>query len=136
VISTDLLKENKMNKVAPTLIVDKIEPSLKFWIETLGFSKVADVPGDDSLVFAMVVNEKVEVHLQSRASVGKNIPYLAESQMPPSSFLYIDVENIKALYEKLKGCEVLLPLEKTFYGATHFFIREPGGHVIGFSQNE
>lgn len=125
-----------MLKVAPSLIVDKIEPSLKFWTETLGFSKVTEVPGDDGLVFAMLVNGNVEVHLQTRSSTIKDMPYLGESKMPPSSFLYIDVENVKALYEKLKNCDVMLPLEKTFYGATHFFIREPGGHVIGFSQNE
>lgn len=125
-----------MLKVAPTLIVDKIEPSLQFWTETLGFSKIAEVPGDDGLVFAMLVNGNVEVHFQSRASTKKDMPYLADSGMPPSSFLYIDVEDVKSLYETLKGQDILLPLEKTFYGATHFFIREPGGHVVGFSQNE
>jgi hypothetical protein len=28
-----------------------------------------------------------------------------------------------------------VPLSRTFYGATHFFIKDPGGQVIGFSQN-
>jgi hypothetical protein len=37
---------------------------------------------------------------------------------------------------KTQGCDIILPLEKTFYGATHFFIREPGGHVLGLSENE
>jgi len=125
-----------MLKIAPTLIVDNVEKSLIFWTDTLGFTKVVDMPGDDGLAFAMLVNGKVEVHLQSRASAKKDMPYFADARMPSSSFLYIDVENVKDLYEKLKNCDVLSPLEKTFYGATHFFIREPGGHVVGFSQNE
>ena len=54
----------------------------------------------------------------------------------PHAFLYIDVKDVSALFEKLKDCDVILPLEKTFYGATHFFIREPGWHVLGFSENE
>jgi uncharacterized glyoxalase superfamily protein PhnB len=125
-----------MLKAAPTFIVEKIEPSLKFWTERLGFSKAVDVPGDNGLVFAMLVNGSVEVHFQTRASAIKDMPYFADSKMPSSSFLYIDVEDVRGLSEKLKDCDIILPLEKTFYGATHFFIREPGGHVVGFSQNE
>jgi uncharacterized glyoxalase superfamily protein PhnB len=125
-----------MLKIAPTLIVEKVEPSLKFWTDRLGFSKVAEVPGETGLDFALLSFGNSEVHLQSRKSAGKDLPYLGECKMPPASFLYIDVADVKALYEKLKDCEIALPLQKTFYGATHFFIREPGGHVVGFSQNE
>src|SRR3954467_3821011 len=97
-----------MLKLAPTLIVDKIEPSLKYFTETLGFTKTVEVPGDDGLVFAMLNNDNVEIHLQTRASTSKDMPYLTDSKMPPSSFLYIDVENVKDLYEKLKGHDLLL----------------------------
>lgn len=124
-----------MLKVAPTLIVDQVEPSLAFFETKLGFTKVTEVPGEGALVFALLSKGNAEVHLQSRASAGKDLPYLGKSEMPPSSFLYFDVEDVKSLYEELKGGDVLSPLEKTFYGATHFFIREPGGHVLGFSQN-
>ncbi|HTL12179.1 MAG TPA: VOC family protein [Bdellovibrionota bacterium] len=125
-----------MLKVAPTLIVDEVEPSLRFWTERLGFEKAVDVPGDDGkLVFAMLVKGAAEVHLQARASLRKDMPYLADCRMPPSSYLYFDVEDVKALHAELKDCDIVTPLEKTFYGATHFFIREPGGHFLGFSQN-
>lgn len=126
-----------MLKVTPTLIVDRIEPSLAFFVEQLHFTKAAEVAGDaGTLVFAMVTHGDVEVHLQTRASAGKDVPYLAGSAMPPSSFLYIDVADVNALWEELKALDVLVPIQKTFYGATHFFVREPGGHVLGFSQNE
>jgi uncharacterized glyoxalase superfamily protein PhnB len=125
-----------MRKVAPTLIVDRIEPSLAFFTERLGFHKVTDVPGDDgALVFAMVVSGEVEVHFQSRASVERDLPILRGGAMPSSSFLYFDVEDVHALWETLQDCEIVSPLEKKFYGATDFFLKEPGGHVLGFSQN-
>jgi uncharacterized glyoxalase superfamily protein PhnB len=125
-----------MLKLAPTLIVERIEPSVTFFTETLGFTKVAEVRGDDgSLVFALLSAGDVEIHLQTRASAGKDIPYLSTCGLPPATFLYIDVEDVQGLWEKLKHCEILVPLQKTFYGATHFFLREPGGHVLGFSQN-
>lgn len=130
--SRDIVSRN-MLKVAPTLIVERIEPSLEFFIRRLGFEKTVEVPGDDgALVFAMLNAGAVEIHLQSRASV--DLPYLASSSTP-STFLYIDVADVRALWERLQDCDILKPLEKTFYGATHFFLKEPGGHVLGFSQN-
>lgn len=125
-----------MLKLAPTLIVEKVEPTMDFMMERLGFIKAVDVPGEEGLAFAMMVSGNAEIHLQTRKSAAKDMPYFANSGNPPSSFLYIDVEDVKSLYEKLKDTDVILPIEKTFYGATHFFIREPGGHVFGFSQNE
>lgn len=130
------MEDFELIKAAPTMIVEKVEPSLEFFIERLGFAKAAEVPGDKGLVFAMLLNGNVEIHLQTRASAGKDMPYFAGGRMPSSSFIYIDVEDVVGLFEKLKDCEIILPLEKTFYGATHFFLKEPGGHVLGFSQNE
>lgn len=124
-----------MLKVAPTLLLEKIEPTLDFFVERLGFTTVAEVPGDEGLAFALLACDRFEVHLQTIAAAGKDIPYLGRAAFPPACFLYIDVDDVATLYEKLKGTEVLVGLEKTFYGATHFFIREPGGHVLGFSQN-
>lgn len=125
-----------MLKVAPTLIVDAVEPSLEFFTQRLGFTKVADVPGEDgTLVFAMLQAGAVEVHLQQRASLAKDMPYLAQSKAPPAAFLYIDVEDVQAVFATVMDCEILQRPEKKFYGATDFFLKEPGGHVIGFSQN-
>ena len=120
-----------MKKAVSSLLVETIEPSLVFWTERLGFSKAVEVPGDDGIAFVMLINGEIEVHLQTRASAVKDMPYFAGTQMPPTSFLYVDVEDVHGLYEKLKDCEIILPPEKTFYGATHFFLKEPGGHVLG-----
>ena len=126
----------QISKIAPTLLVDKIEPSLVFWTENLGFKKKAEVPGPKGLVFALLTNGDLEVHLQTLESAATDIPYFKDCKKPSSSFLYIDVDDVHGLYEKLKNkAEIILKLEKTFYGATHFFIREPSGHIVGFSQN-
>ena len=44
-IFTRTMWRENMIKVAPTLIVDRIEPTMHFMIEQLGFCKVAEVPG-------------------------------------------------------------------------------------------
>jgi uncharacterized glyoxalase superfamily protein PhnB len=126
-----------MSKVAPTLIVERVETTVAFFVDRLGFAKAAEVPGEDgALAFAMLSNGPVEIHVCTRAAAAKDVPYLGDCRMPPACFLYIDVDDVAARFEALKDCDILVPLEKTFYGATHFFVREPGGHVIGLSQNE
>ena len=125
----------KVLKVAPTLIVQKVEPTVEFLENHLGFTKFVEVPGDDGLVFAMMVNGAAEIHVQSHASAIKDMPCFSDAQMPAASFVYLDVEDVRALYEQLKSMDIVLPIEKTFYGATHFFIREPGGHILGLSEN-
>jgi uncharacterized glyoxalase superfamily protein PhnB len=124
-------------KLTPTLLVDEIEPVLAFWTDVLGFNRLTEVPGDDGrLVFAMLTLDAVELHLQTRRSCERDLPYLATSQLPPSGFLYIDVDDVRSLHDRIRDrAEVIVPLEKTFYGATHFFVRDPAGHVVGFSQN-
>src|SRR5436190_603002 len=78
----------------------------------LGFEKTVEVPGDDgSPVFAMLTAGSVEVHLQTRASAAADLPYLASSALPPSTFLYIDVADVRALWAQLQDCEILKPLE-------------------------
>jgi uncharacterized glyoxalase superfamily protein PhnB len=122
-----------MLKVAPTLIVESVEPSLEFLTTRVGFQKVVAVPGEtNGLVFATVASGNVELCLQKRTSV--DLPYLTNGG-PPSTFLYINVENVDVLWDQLQDCEILTPLEETFDGAKYFFIKEPGGHVLGFSQN-
>ena len=36
----------------PVLIVDAVEPCVKFWTDRLGFEMTNKVPGDDGKVFA------------------------------------------------------------------------------------
>jgi len=34
----------------------------------------------------------------------------------------------------LAGAPVVKARHKTFYGSTEIYVREPGGHVVGFGQ--
>jgi len=83
-----------LKSLAPVMIVEAVEPSLKFWTEQLGFAKDNEVPGPDGkLIFASVKKDDLEI---------KNAP-------------------------------VVKKRHDTFYGTTEFYIREPGGNVVGFA---
>src|SRR5215472_14383702 len=125
-----------MKKLTPVLYVETIEPCLPFWVDRLGFHKVAEVPEGDKLGFVILSKDNVEIMYQSRASIAKDIPQLAKGDFRSSTGLYITVSDLDDVIRRLEGVEVVEPKRKTFYGATEIFVREPGGSVIGFAEQK
>ncbi len=130
-------KPYSLGALAPVLIVEAVEPSLKFWTEQLGFTKDNEVPGPDGkLIFASVKKDGVEIMYQTRASVIADNPSGAAELNGRSVALFITVPAIADLDEiarRTKGATVVKPRHDTFYGTTEFYIREPGGNVVGFA---
>jgi hypothetical protein len=120
-----------MQSLTPILIVDAIEPCLDFW-KRIGFAVTVEVPDGDALGFVILKNGPVEVMYQTRASVAKDVPAMAN--FPSSSVLYIHVADIENIIAAVSGAPVLVPKRTTFYGATEYTVREPGGNAIGFSE--
>ena len=124
----------KLNKLSPVLVVDAIEPCLSFWVDRLGFAKIAEIPEGDRLGFVILQKDGVEVMYQSRESVRKDIPTLADTPAGGTA-LYIEVADVAAVERAVKGAEVVVPRRKTFYGADEIGVREPGGNAVIFGQH-
>ncbi len=128
-----------LTALTPVLIVDAVEPSVKFWTD-LGFTKENEVPGPDGkLVFASVKKDGVEIMYQSRASVIADDPKSASELIGRSAALFITVPSLRdldAIERQAKGAPVVKARHDTFYGTTEFYIREPGGNVVGFSPHK
>src|SRR5574341_1626280 len=122
----------EMKKLTPALFVEKIEPCLAFWVDRLGFQKTVEVPEGNELGFVILVRDNVEVMLQSRASVAKDVPALAAETS--RSFLYVEVDKLGPILERLQGAEIVVPVRKTSYGATEIAVRDPAGNVVAFSE--
>ena len=48
-------KENSTMKITSMIYVPAIEPSLKFWMDQLGFTKTVEVPEGDKLGFVILM---------------------------------------------------------------------------------
>lgn len=120
-------------KITPILLVEEIEPSLKFWVDQLGFAKTVEVPEGDKLGFVILEKSGTEVMLQSRASVMKDAGPAADAMLALGAALYIEVDDFADALERVKGAEVLVPERTTFYGMREIFVREPGRHILGFA---
>jgi len=127
----------RLQALAPVLIVEAVEPSLKFWTEQLGFAKENEVPGPDGkLIFASVRKDGVEIMYQTLASVIADNPAAAAELNGRSVTLFITVPSIADLDEiarRSKNAPLVKGRHDTFYGTTEFYIREPGGNVVGFA---
>ncbi|HKM90660.1 MAG TPA: VOC family protein [Candidatus Acidoferrales bacterium] len=121
-----------IQKATALLRVERVEPSLPFWVDRLGFQKVTEVMEGNSLGFVILSKGHVEIMLQSRASLAKDLPMLSVGAMTPA-VVYMGVTNLEEISSKLAPSEILVAKRTTYYGMEEIWAREPGGHVIGFA---
>ena len=104
-------------------------------MERFGFARQNEVPGDDgSLMFASVEKGGVEVMYQTRASVVAESPGMATDWRVTLSCCSSRSTTSTPSNGRLPEPPVVKPRHKTFYGSTEIYVREPGGHTVGFAQ--
>jgi uncharacterized glyoxalase superfamily protein PhnB len=124
-----------LKQLTPVLIVDAVEPCIKFWTDRLGFVVNNQVPAPDGkLIFASVEKGGIEIMYQTKASVISEDPNAAGDLMGHSVALFITVDDLNSVEKSLEGAPVIKPRHETFYGSTEIYVREPGGNTVGFAQ--
>jgi uncharacterized glyoxalase superfamily protein PhnB len=127
-------KPMNVKKITPVLFVKDIEPVLPFWVDALGFSKTIEVPHGDKLGFVALQKGNTEVMYQSYASLGEDLPLIAEASKKGPTFLYIEVDNLDAVLAALKNTKIVQPERTAFYGMREVGYQDPAGHFITFAQ--
>ena len=131
----DALRLPTLKSLSPVLLVDAVEPCIRFWVDRFGLTAENEVPGGDGLlVFASVKKDGIEIMYQTRASVLAERPEAAEDVKGDSVALFFAVADLNEVEAQLSGLPVIKPRHKTFYGSEEIYVREPGGHTIGFAQ--
>jgi len=131
----DKERTGMVNKSTPILHVKSVEPSLRFWTERFGFRKTIEVPEGDHLGFVALENGTVEIMLQTYSGMQADPANpLAKAVEQGPSFLFMEVPDIRATEQALKGAEIVQPIHETFYGSKEIVAREPGGHFVIFAQ--
>ena len=101
-------------KITAMIYVPAIEPSLKFWVDQLGFTKTVEVPDGNKLGFVILMHGNAELMIQSTASVGKDLPAMS-ALARPAACLYIEVSDFDDLLKRLGSAPVEVPVRTTFY---------------------
>lgn len=124
-----------MKSITPNIFVEDISKTIKFY-ENLGFELVSKVPSENDVVWAMMVCGDILIMFQTFESIDGELSEVSRRN-GGSLLLYIEVENVEELFDKINNkVEVLKGLEKSFYGATEFSIKDINNYVLTFAKNE
>jgi uncharacterized glyoxalase superfamily protein PhnB len=124
-----------MDNISPNIFVRDMNQTIAFY-KILGFEVTATVPETGDFIWAMMKNGNVTFMFQTFSSIGDSLPDISRTD-GGSLLLYIQVKNIRALFESVKDKVTLVSkLEKAFYGATEFSIKDNNGYVLTFAEDE
>jgi lactoylglutathione lyase len=122
-------------KLTPNLLVANVERSLAFYVGTLGFARGMTVPDASPFVFASVTSGDVEIFFNDAATAVKEYPAFAGKPIGATGTMYIEMEGVDALHERLNSSvTITMPLVTQFYGVREFAILDPDGYVITFAE--
>lgn len=122
-------------KITTNLMVKSVNKSAEFYNKHFGFQKVVTVPDSGELDFAILMRNQVELMLQKKESLGSDVPYLSNMEIGGSFTLFIEVENVEEIYNKIKSeVEILVDLKTTFYGMKEVTIKDLDGYVLTFAE--
>jgi uncharacterized glyoxalase superfamily protein PhnB len=125
-----------MESLSPNIFVKDMPKTIEFY-KQLGFEVTMSVPetGND-FVWVMMICGKVVFMFQTYDSLADELPDISRKD-GASLLFYINVENIRIFFKRIKDkVTVLKGLEKTFYGATEFSIKDNNNYVLTFAEHE
>ena len=125
-----------MESLTPNIFVKDIHKTIEFY-KQLGFEITMQVPetGTD-FVWVMMACGKVTFMFQTFDSLAYELPEINRKD-GASLLLYINIKNIRSFFELIKDkVTILKGLEKTFYGATEFSLKDNNNYVLTFAEHE
>jgi uncharacterized glyoxalase superfamily protein PhnB len=125
----------QFTKLTPNLLVSSVERSLAFYVDTLGFERGMTVPDQSPFAFGSVTAGPVEIFFNDAAGAVKEYPGFAGKPIGCTGTLFIEVDGVNALHDRLKlRVKVVMPIETKFYGMREFAIEDLDGYVITFAE--
>jgi uncharacterized glyoxalase superfamily protein PhnB len=122
-------------KLTPNLLVENVERSLAFYVDTLGFARGMAVPDESPLVFASVTSGAVEIFFNDAETAVKEYPAFGGKPIGATGTMFIEVEGVDALHDRLKTrVKIVMPLVTQFYGLREFAIEDPDGYIVTFAE--
>ena len=126
-----------MKSLTPVLMVNNVPDSVAFYEREFGFKCLVVVPDIGTPVFAILKCGSVDIMIQQRESLEEEIPFFAKKELGGTFTIYINVEDVQVLYEKVKpNLTLVQELHDTFYGSTEFAVLDCNGYVLAFAEHK
>jgi uncharacterized glyoxalase superfamily protein PhnB len=133
-----------MKSLSPNLAVKDIKQTVAYYQDNFGFEIEMlvdslqedfspEIKKDKDYIWALIKKGDISLMLQEESSMKEDIGSFFEG-IGASITLYIEVDDVDILYEKVKeNVEILKPVYTTWYGQKEFYIKDINGYILGFS---
>jgi len=117
--------------IAPQFLVDDLERAIAYYCDKLGF----EVDFRYQSFYAAVKRDGFAIHL-------KHAPKLAADRASRKQNehldAYISVSGIQGLFSELemRGAQVIKPLEERPWACLDFYVEDPDGYILCFSEQK
>ena len=114
---------------APQFLVEKLDESLAFYEERLGFSRDFVYEG----FYAGISRDRAVIHLKCAPKLEAERAH-RRSEEHLDAFLIVD--GVGDLHAELvgRGAPITSPLETTPWGTRDFSVEDPDGYILCFSE--
>ena len=113
--------------IAPQFLVDDLERAIAYYCDKLGF----ELDFKYQSFYAAVRRDGFAIHL-------KQAPKLGADRASRNQHLdaYISVSGIQGLFSELemRGAQVINPLEERPWACLDFYVEDPDGYILCFSE--
>jgi uncharacterized glyoxalase superfamily protein PhnB len=118
-----------ITSAAPQFLVDRLEDSLVFYEQRLGFSR--DFVYDD--FYAGVSRDGAVIHLKCAPKLG---PERAHRRSGEHLDAYLAVSGVSQLHEEFvaRGAPITKPIGQRPWGTRDFHVEDPDGYILCFSE--
>ena len=122
-----------MNSATPVFLVDRVEASRDFFTRA-GFEVTVEIPAGGAIGFALLVKDGVQMMLQTRGNEHEPPSMQVLTRLSRHAAVFIEVDNLDAVVESMKGEKIVVERHKTFYDSDELTFQEPGGNFVTFAQ--
>ena len=120
----------RLTAIAPQLLVDNLQQSVAYYRDQLGFRE--DFVYES--FYASVSRDGLPIHLKCTP---KTVADRAHRKQGEHLDAFIAVTGVEALHEELRsrGVRIIKPLQARPWGHTDFYVEDPDGYIICFSED-
>lgn len=115
--------------IAPQFLVDDLDRAIAYYRDKLGF----ELHFKYQSFYASVTRDGFAIHLKDAPKLAADREYRKQNEHLDA---YISVSGIRGLFTELemRGAKVIKPLEERPWACFDFYVEDPDGYILCFSE--
>lgn len=124
-----MVKTPRITAIAPQFLVDDLDRSIAYYRDRLGFELDFIYEG----FYASVSRDGFAIHLKCAPKTGADRSHREDNEHLDA---FIAVTGVRELFGEFqtRGASVIKPLEEQPWNCIDFYVEDPDGHILCFSE--